>query len=136
MQADILREARQKLAKEQERNRKQAEDLNQITAQDRQEPDAMIKRAKISASTRPASRRKPPPLSPTFTSSAPVRSAVPICSTYRMAKPRVSGYSGSSSSGAKCDPACGGLCCLTENLNDMFSLSGGPSRRAIVFADR
>jgi hypothetical protein len=206
-QADILREAQQKLAEEQERARKQAEDLNQqlsvalddaqkakaaaeaadaraeyerdiatrtaqmfitaikaqataqlaafeqlekaemlqqdtdakkgsaVLAQDKQELDAITKRSKdlsLDAARKSAEAAA-------IVANAHIISPAQISGSDLFdvlhGEAQVTGYSGSTTSGAQCDPACGSSCSATQNPNDMFSGSGGSSCRATVFAD-
>jgi hypothetical protein len=215
LQSDKLREAQQKLAEEQERGRKQAEELNQkltaaldeaqkakaaaeaadaraeherdiatrtaqmfITAikaqaiaqlaafeqlekeeilqqdtdakksadaiaRDKQERDASIKRTKdlsLDAARKSAEAAaivaNAHLLSPSAISSSDLFDVL-------HGEAQVTGYSGavntqnqnSASGVARCDPACGSPCNLTQHSNDMFSGSGGSSCRATVFAD-
>ena len=95
----------------------------------------MIKRAMDLSLYVPASRGKPPPLSPTRSHHQANQISGSDLLDVPHGEAEVKGYSGISSSGGKCDPACGRPCCVTENPNGRFSGSGGSSCRATVFAD-
>ena len=106
-----------------------------VLAQDKQELDAITKRAKnlsLDAAQKSAEAAaivaKAHIISPAQISSSDLFDVL-------HGEAEVTGYSGSGAPSAKCDPACGSPCSATRNPNDMFSGSGGSTCRATVFAD-